>query len=196
MLGRLRLASVLVLAAVAGVCTSSIHLAAATPTGLVAAYSFDEGSGATAADLSGNGNAATLSGSTWSTSGKYGGAAQLNGTSGLVTVPDSPSLDLSSGMTLEGWVRPTSFGASQTLIAKERPGGGFPYGLELDNGLPTAYANTGTFGSAGGASALPTATWSFVAATYDGSILRVYVGTTLVASVAQSGSLAQSSGGL
>ena len=89
-------------------------------------------------------------GATWSTSGKYGGAAQLNGTSGLVKVPDSPSLDLSSGMTLEAWVRPTSFSASQTLIAKERPGGGFPYGLELDNGVPTAYADTGTFGTASG----------------------------------------------
>ena len=139
MLGRVRLTLVLVLSGAAGFCTASIHLAAATPTGLVAAYSFDEGSGATAADLSGNGNVATLSGATWSTSGKYGGAAQLNGTSGLVKVPDTPSLDLSSGMTLEAWVRPTSFSASQTLIAKERPGGGFPYGLELDNGIPSAY---------------------------------------------------------
>lgn len=136
MLGRVRLASVLVLAAVAGVCTSSIHIAAATPTGLVAAYSFDDGSGATAADLSGNGNAATLSGATWSPSGQYGGAAQLNGTSALVRVADSTSLDLSTGMTLEAWVRPTSFSASQTLIAKERAGGGFPYGLELDTVSP------------------------------------------------------------
>jgi hypothetical protein len=37
----------------------------AQPAGLVAAYAFDEGSGPTAADASGNGNAGTLVNATW-----------------------------------------------------------------------------------------------------------------------------------
>ena len=36
-----------------------------TPTGLVAAYGFDEGSGTTVADRSGNGNNGTLANATW-----------------------------------------------------------------------------------------------------------------------------------
>ena len=49
-----------------------------------------------------------------------------------VNVPDSNSLDLTTGMTIEGWVRPTSGGGWQTLLVKERPG-------ELVYGF---YANT------------------------------------------------------
>src|SRR5204862_394492 len=73
---------------------------AAATTGLVAAYSFDEASGTTAKDSSGNGNAGTISNATWTT-GKNGGALSFNGTTSLVTVADSPSLDLTNGMTLE-----------------------------------------------------------------------------------------------
>ncbi|MGZ4392530.1 MAG: hypothetical protein ACXVRK_10510, partial [Gaiellaceae bacterium] len=48
-------------------------------TGLVAAYAFDEGSGATVTDQSGNGNNGTLTTTTWTTAGKYGGALSFNG---------------------------------------------------------------------------------------------------------------------
>ena len=50
----------------------------AAPSGLVAAYGFDEGSGTTVTDAFGNGNTGTISGATWSTAGKYGDA--LNST--------------------------------------------------------------------------------------------------------------------
>ena len=36
------------------------------PSGLVAAYAFDEGSGSTVSDASGNGNGGTISAATWS----------------------------------------------------------------------------------------------------------------------------------
>ena len=41
-------------------------------TGLVAAYAFNEGSGTTVADASGNGNTGTLSGATWVTGARMG----------------------------------------------------------------------------------------------------------------------------
>ena len=49
-----------------------------TAPALVAAYSFDAGSGTTLADLSGNGNNGAISGATWSTSGKYGKALSFD----------------------------------------------------------------------------------------------------------------------
>ena len=52
----------------------------AGPSGLVAAYGFDEGSGTTVTDASGNGNNGTITNATWSTSGKFGKALQFNGT--------------------------------------------------------------------------------------------------------------------
>ena len=84
---------------------------AATP-GLVAAYGFDEGSGTTVTDASGNGNTGTITGATWAATGKYGKALQFNGTNALVTVPDAASLQLSSGMTLEAWVNPSTVNAN------------------------------------------------------------------------------------
>ena len=48
----------------------------------------------------------------WSTSGKYGDALQFNGTNALVTIPDSASLHLSTGMTLEAWVDPSTVNAN------------------------------------------------------------------------------------
>ena len=77
-------------------------------TGLVAAYNFNAGSGAVLADVSGNGNNGTITNATWTTSGKYGDALVFNGTNALVTIPDSTSLNLTTGMTLEAWVNPST----------------------------------------------------------------------------------------
>ena len=63
----------------------------------MAAYAFDEGSGTTVADVSGNGNTGTIANATWATAGKYGKALSFNGTSSRVTIPDSASLHLTSG---------------------------------------------------------------------------------------------------
>ena len=84
----------------------------AAPSGLVAAYGFDEGSGSTVIDGSGNANNGTFTNATWTTSGKYGKALQFNGTSAMVTIPDSASLHLTAGMTLEAWVNPSTVNAN------------------------------------------------------------------------------------
>src|SRR6185503_19502792 len=75
--------------------------------GAVAAYSFNEGAGTTVGDISGNNNNGTISGATWSTSGKFGNALVFNGTNARVTVANSTSLGLTTAMTLEAWVFPT-----------------------------------------------------------------------------------------
>ncbi|MGH8459885.1 MAG: hypothetical protein ACRESV_11070, partial [Nevskiales bacterium] len=97
--------------------------------GLVAAYGFNETSGSTVGDDSGNNNAGTLgSGITRTTAGKFGGALVFNGTS-YVNVPHAASLNLTTAMTLEAWVFPTvTPGNWSTIFLKERPGG-FTYSL-------------------------------------------------------------------
>ncbi len=76
--------------------------------GPVAAYGFNEGSGSTTADASGNNNTGTLVGGvTWTTAGKYGSALSFNGSSsGVVTIPDSPTWKVSglTGYTVSMWV--------------------------------------------------------------------------------------------
>ena len=48
---------------------------------LVAAYAFDEGSGSSVADLSGNGNTGQVGSATWTSAGKFGKALTFNGSS-------------------------------------------------------------------------------------------------------------------
>src|SRR6516165_6145440 len=76
--------------------------------GLVAAYGFDEGTGTTVTDASGNGNTGTISNATWAATGKFGKALKFNGTNALVTIPNTAALQLSAKLTLEAWVNPSS----------------------------------------------------------------------------------------
>ena len=80
---------------------------AQTTTGLVAAYGFDEGTGTAISDASGLNNNGVASGTTWTT-GKFGNALVFNGTNAQVTIPNAASLQLTTGMTLEAWVFPTT----------------------------------------------------------------------------------------
>src|SRR5215831_13452594 len=82
--------------------------ASAAQAGLVAAYGFDEGSGTTVTDQSGTGNNGTVANTTWAATGKFGKALSFNGTSSLVTIPDAASLHLTTGLTLEAWVNPST----------------------------------------------------------------------------------------
>src|SRR5882672_6384085 len=77
-----------------------VETAAAQPVGLVAAYGFNEGSGTTIVDLSGNNNTGAISNATWTTQGRYGNALTFNGSNALITIPDAPSLRLTTAMTL------------------------------------------------------------------------------------------------
>ena len=92
--------------------------------GLVAAYGFDETSGTQVLDASGNGNHGTLTNATRTTQAKFGRALAFSGSNSLVTVNDSNSLDLTSGMTLSAWVYPTTWASGwKTVMMKERSGG-------------------------------------------------------------------------
>ena len=94
------------------------------------------------ADSSGRGNGGTVSGAVWSASGRFGSALSFDGVNDWVTVPDSASLDLSSGMTVEAWVRPSRLGGWRTVVVKERPGG-VVYGLYGGSGWWAAVGSGG-----------------------------------------------------
>ena len=162
--------------------------------GLVAAYSFDEGSGTISSDQSGRGHSATLSNATWSTAGHTSGAVSMNGTNALITVADAADLRLANAMTIEAWVKPSSLAGWRTVIMKEKPGGLSYVLYASDNNAPPAlYGNSGGNDVAAVGSGLLTLNgWSHLAGSYDGSTLRVYVNGSLVGSKAMSGSLVAS----
>ena len=159
--------------------------------GLVGAWAFDEASGATAADQSGKGNNGTQTNATWISGGKFNNTLSFNGTNAWVTVPDAATLDLTTGMTVEAWVKPGVTGNWRTAVVKEQPGN-LVYGIYANTSANRPEAEVfvgGATRSIVGPSALPTGSWSHLAATYDGTTLRLYVDGAEVAQLAVSGSI-------
>ncbi|TMA34085.1 MAG: LamG domain-containing protein, partial [Deltaproteobacteria bacterium] len=148
---------------------------ASAQTGLVAAYGFEEASGTGVADSSGRGNNGSISGATWTTSGRYGQALSFNGTNAYVEIPDSSSLDLTTGMTLEAWVYPTVQLSNWKAILQKAVDA---YLLSASTGGNVVGVG-GTFAGScctelQGPNALPVNQWTHVAGTYDGASLRLY----------------------
>ena len=181
-----------VAAAVLGVLVATPNGNSSTP-GLVAAYAFDEGSGTTVTDASGSGNTGTAANTTWSSAGKYGKALSFNGTSSRVTIPDAASLHLSTAMTLEAWVRPSAVTNKWRDVIEK---GNDNYYLEATSNKSSRPAGGaiigGSYAEAFGTTALAVNTWTHLAATYDGSALRLYVNGTLTGTTAKTGAITTS----
>ena len=168
-----------------------------------------------ALDSSGNGNNATLQNGASYSVGKVGQGFQLNGTS-FLSVADTPSLNPTAQVSVEGWVYPTtdSFGADSMAIilnketiptvqyelARRLNSGGGPTG----GGIPTGNFAVFIGGISGlpndcggwvnGNAQLPLNTWSHVAMTYDGTNLRAFVNGVNTRIVAATGAIPTTNG--
>lgn len=92
---------------------------------LIAFYKFNESSGTSAADASGNGRTATLNGATWTAAGHSNNAVNLNGSGQYVTLPSGFTTNLTdftiaSWVYLNGaqgyWTRIFDFGESRSAV--------------------------------------------------------------------------------
>src|SRR3989344_5748408 len=165
-------------------------------TGLVGHWKFDEISGTTAADSSGNNNTGTLTnGPTWAT-GKINNALSFDGTDDYINLGN---MNVSgSGITIAAWVKADTFSSSLDtrfiskanstseqghywMLGQTNSGGDkLRFRLKAGGSTQTLIASSGN---------LPTGTWFHAIATYDGTTMRLYKDGIEVGSSAKSGTI-------
>ena len=153
--------------------------------GLVAYYPFDETSGTSAADDSGNGHTATLSGGATFASGLQNNAVTLSGSNQYVSLPNGivsglSSFSISTWVKLSAapqWARVFDFGTGTTayMFLTPNSGSGTRFSITMGGSAQEQQLN---------APALATGSWQHVAVTHSGNTGTLYVNGAQVAQIA------------
>jgi len=155
---------------------------------LALAYGFEETSGTTATDKSGNGNTGTLENLTRVTYGRYGRGLEFDSSTDKLTVPHSTSLVPNGAITMEAWLRPDVSATYQPIFNKPGSTGcaSPSYFLRASGsslGPQPEVAGCATYFSGSNTYKLPVGIWSHLAATIDSSKnAKIYVNGELIAS--------------
>ncbi|MDY6989584.1 MAG: LamG-like jellyroll fold domain-containing protein [Thermodesulfobacteriota bacterium] len=171
----------------------------AAAVGLQAHWALDDGSGFVASDASGNGNDGWLTnGPVW-TEGQVNGAVALDGHDDHIAVSAAPlEMETWGEITLAAWVQNSvGTGAGTDDIVSWWRWNGYPcsdcsFVLTHHRSNRYFFEIKGTSISGGTVSTA----WTHVTATYDGSMIRLYINGSGVASAPYSNGLPHSSGGL
>ncbi|WP_256757033.1 DUF5695 domain-containing protein [Cohnella sp. WQ 127256] len=146
-------------------------------------YLFNETSGATANDSSGNGKHAALTGGTTWVTGHAGSALSLNGSNAYASLPSGIVSSLNDFTiatwvkvnSLSDWARIFDFGTNTTnymFLAPQAGGAGLRFAITTGGNGSEQVLN---------APALPTGVWKHVAITLSGTTGRLYVDGVQVA---------------
>ena len=152
-------------------------------SGLVGHWTFDEGSGSTALDSSGNNSSGTISGPSWAT-GRIGSALSFDGSNDYVRVPYKSNLQLyNSSFTFSSWIKSTDSDEGMIVV---RDSGNNTYnewyfGLNHNNLNGNLSIWDGSNWHATSSANVNDGGWHMATITYDGSVIRMYKDGNLVA---------------
>lgn len=136
----------------------------------------NEGSGTVLIDASANGNNGTIFGNPTWVKGIKGLALRQNGSNQYAVVPNSQILNITSNITLAAWIKPEKI-ATQRIIDKVVIGQS-GYSLFLSGGgLVSVRFNDNNTYRLDSSTSYPTngTIWMHVAASYNGSTIRLYI---------------------
>lgn len=142
---------------------------------MVAAWTFDEGSGTTAKDIV-SGRMGTLKGGvTWGT-GKMGSAVAFDGVSGQVDVPDPDKSLVPPKITLTAWVNLANVSGIKSIAEQYDWAGAFgAHAFRVNGAQGQLWVIWGAGGDNLSAGTVAPNEWTHVAGSYDGETIRVFV---------------------
>lgn len=160
----------------------------ANDPGTALLFKLNEGDGTVIHDESSFGNLGLAHGTEWTT-GKYAKALLLDGIDDHIQVPASPSLAISSTLTLEAWIFPLGeLDGVGTIIVKPDS-----YLLEALEGADPKFRagiwRNGASQKVTSTSRLTRGDWQHVALVYDGVTMRLYLDGRLDAERAITGAI-------
>jgi hypothetical protein len=169
-----------------------------------ASFGFEEASGGTSVDSSGNANNGTFNtttGPTRVTTGRFGKAMQFDGVNDLISVADANSLDFTSAMTLMAWVKVSTTTGWRNMIMKQA-GSDLVYGVYANDtasgsGRAAGYIKSGGATRSVRANEAPAANkWMHVAVTFASATnqMRIFIDGTLHRTLTTSGTMSASTG--
>ncbi len=148
----------------------SLTCAAQKDEGLVAYYTFDEGSGSIAHDSSGNGNDGQIQGAKW-VGLKKGCALEFDGLDDYVDCGSDESLNITEKITVEAWVYYQGAPLAVTSIVSKGPG----YSLYACSGWYFYWCH-----KCQTAPLLIPDFWHHLVGTFDGATFKVYLDDALI----------------
>jgi len=145
-------------------------------------WKFDENTGTTAYDASGNGyNSQTFVGSTAYTTGKLNTALTFDGTDDVVKVTEGTGIDFGTttdSYSVSAWFKTsTNYNVNATIVAKDDGSGAYPYYLYLDSSEQACfqiYDGTNT-PSVCGSTALNNGSWHHLIGIRDVTADKIYL---------------------
>lgn len=158
------------------------------------------GSGACIKDSTSNGNDGIPEGSMASedsVDGKLYEALDVDGSDDLIDCGTDSSLDITSSITISGWIKPDSSGAYDRAIDKEQDAGGESiWAFGLWTGTTKFYGGLWFSGSQSYDNTdenLPTDSFSYCVMTYDGNKIKLYLDGVLKKTINKIGTIDSSS---
>jgi hypothetical protein len=146
----------------------------------IARWKLDDASGSSATDSEG-GHTGNIVGGTWTT-GRITGGLGLNGGSDSVTIADHAAFHVTNALTVAGWIKGNSWPADANWASTVlRKGDANPCNWQLavvQGQVKLMLDDYDAYGIAGG-TVLALNKWNHVAATWDGTNVRIYANGVL-----------------
>lgn len=139
-------------------------------------------------DISGSNNNGTINGGVTFVAGEVAQTFSFDGSTGFVSVPDSPSLDITDAITIDAWINPSTVGDPSGLVFLMFKGDsccgdtqsyGFLWGTESMLQSIIFRLGNSTTNTEIRSDPIPLNEFTHVAGTYDGTTMRLYINGVL-----------------